>query len=237
MRHRPAIVSPPESRAFLDANLEELSTANFGASALWRFIGRSAERSWEEARARPRVLAELTVWHLLVATFGGPLWAGSSWLLTTTHLGLLPPHRDRLGWPNRLTLFRANLPALPVSRTPWIAGVALATDFADGYLARRGDETAFGAYADSLADAAFWSWFTLRYETDRRLRYLGLSYWLLPPSTLALAYFINGGSVTPPRPVVVRNVSVGLQGLIAARALWRKRKTPRDSNQIRSLRP
>jgi phosphatidylglycerophosphate synthase len=51
---------------------------------------------------------------------------------------------------------------------------ALASDLIDGRIARRSDAvTLFGVHADSLADAAFWTWFALRLCKQLRRRFLG----------------------------------------------------------------
>jgi phosphatidylglycerophosphate synthase len=87
----------------------------------------------------------------------GGAWIGLSWLLAVTHLGLLGQRRS-LGAANTATLARGCLPALASSW--WTGPAVLAADVLDGQLARRrGEATVFGSYADTLADAAFWTWF------------------------------------------------------------------------------
>jgi phosphatidylglycerophosphate synthase len=66
--------------------------------------------------------------------------------------------------------------------------VAAASDLADGRLARRQSSvTLFGAYADSLADAAFWTWLTLRHQPNRAVRAAALAAWTLPVGAIAVA--------------------------------------------------
>lgn len=99
--------------------------------------------------------------------------------------------------------------------------VAVASDLADGRLARRqGSETPFGAYADSLADAAFWSWLTLRHEPNRALRAAALAAWALPVGAIAVGSLARGRMVERPRPAVLRPAAA-LQALVAVRRLVR----------------
>lgn len=93
---------------------------------------------------------------------GGRAWVVVSWALAITHLGLLGPRRS-LGAANLVTVARANLPALATGR--WTSVVMVTGDMLDGRLARRrGEVTVFGCYADSIADAACWTWFAARHE-------------------------------------------------------------------------
>ena len=166
---RGAIARSDEGREFVDDVLGELAAHRLSLPAWARFFVRSLLRSVDQVRIRPAAATEVTAIHLLAwRATGSRRWAFASWLLCITHLGLLG-ERSTLGWPNRLTLLRELLPALcPDSR--WTSLVALATDFADGRLARRGNESGFGAFADPLADGVFWSWFALRFEPSRVFR-------------------------------------------------------------------
>jgi phosphatidylglycerophosphate synthase len=141
--------------------------------------------------------------------------------MAMAHLGLLDSAHDRLGWPNRLSLLRANLPALNRPPAPWTALLALATDWADGRLARNANETDFGAYADPLADVVFWVWYLHHHEPSRILRRVGTTLWLAPAVGVTAAYVVRGRTIDVPRPIAGRNVSVGLQVLVAARAIHR----------------
>lgn len=170
-----------------------------------------------EIRNRPAAATEVTVIHL-PAFARNKWWAFGSWLLCITHLGLLG-ERSTLGWPNRLTLLRALLPSLtPKSR--WTAVVAMATDVADGRLARRGGESAFGAYADPIADGVFWSWFALRWEPNRWLQWAPLTVFAATVAGISAVYFARGRTIDYPRPLAIRYLSAGAQVLLTLRA-WR----------------
>ena len=173
-------------------------------------------RSFEQVRNRPAAAVDVTAVHLFVSRPGSRRWAFASWLLCITHLGLLG-ERQTLGWPNRLTLLRALLPSLaPASR--WTPLVALVTDFADGRLARMGVETAFGAFADPIADGAFWSWFALRWEPSR-LRWVPLSLFAASVAGITATYFSLGRTIDYRRPLAVRYASAAAQILLTLRWL------------------
>nr|WP_319020127.1 CDP-alcohol phosphatidyltransferase family protein [Streptomyces sp. C8S0] len=56
---------------------------------------------------------------------------------------------------------------------------------ADGRLARHQHTASpFGDYADSFADAAFWTWLTLRHEPSRAVRAAAITAWALPIATV-----------------------------------------------------
>jgi phosphatidylglycerophosphate synthase len=87
-----------------------------------------------------------------------------------THLGLLG-RREQLTAADTLTLIRANLPALPGGASRWSGPLAIVLDLADGHLARcQGAVSPFGDYADTLADAAYWTWLTRSHEPSRTVR-------------------------------------------------------------------
>jgi phosphatidylglycerophosphate synthase len=215
---RGAIARSDDSRRFVNDVLGELAANRYGLQAWARFFRRSLARSLDQARMRPAAAFEVTALHALAAASGSWPWPLASWFLSITHLGLLG-ESDTLGWPNRLSLLRALLPALaPDSR--WASVVALATDFADGRLARRGDESAFGAFADPIADGAFWSWFALRWEPNRLLRWAPITLFALSAAGISAAYFSRGRAIDYPRPVAIRYLSAGIQILLTLRA-WR----------------
>ena len=129
----------------------------------------------------------------------------------------LPPARDTSL--RKPSLLRALLPALaPDSR--WVSLVALATDFADGRLARSGDEPAFGACADPIADGVFWSGFALRWERNPWLRWAPLALFAAPTGVIVTTYFVRGRVIDYPRPVAIRYLSAGIQIRLTLRA-WR----------------
>ena len=221
LQQRPPIHRPLSSRSFVDQALSELVQSRWSAGGWARFLWRSSVRSAEQAAAHPRAFSELTLLGVLLACAGHRRAALLTWVMGITHLGLLGEQDRFLGWPNRLSLLRANLPALLPERFPLQAPVALATDFFDGFLARRGSETAFGAYADGLADITFWTWFVSKREPSLSLRAVALGLWGLPAAVITFAYFKGGRSLDYPRPAAFRYLSVGCQLLVAARALAR----------------
>jgi hypothetical protein len=223
MRQRPPIRRPDSSRAFVDQALTELAVNRFSPTGWARFLWRSSVRSVEQALAHPRASLEMTLMGLGLAALGHRRAAALTWSMGITHLGLLGEDDIFLGWPNRLSLLRANMPALVAADAPLLAPMALATDFLDGRLARRGRETAFGAYADSLADLSFWSWFVAKNESSARLRAVALGLWVTPATLIAFAYFKGGRSLDYPRPRAFRLLSVGCQLLVGTRALNRGR--------------
>ena len=217
LANRETIARSKESRRFVDDLLGELARGRFGPSAWGGFIGRSLVRSIDQVRMRPAAATEMTALHMLAYAAGGRRWALVSWFMGITHLGLLG-ERSTLGWPNRLTLLRALLPALaPASR--WTSLVALATDFADGRLAECGNESAFGAFADPIADGAFWSWFALRWEPNRWLRWAPITLFAASVAGISATYFVRGRTIDYPRPQAVRYASAGAQILLTLRAL------------------
>lgn len=214
---RNPIARSTESRRFVDDLLHDLAAGSFGPSAWAGFLARSLVRSAAQARVRPVAAAELTAIHLLAAAAGRRRWVVVSWLLCITHLGLLGEH-STLGWPNRLTLLRSLLPALaPNSRRTALA--ALSTDFADGVLARRGVESAFGAFADPLADGVFWSWYALRWERSRWLRWAPLTVFAPVLGAIAVAYFARARTIDYPRPMAARYASGAAQVALAFRQM------------------
>lgn len=223
---------PRSSRSFTDALLAELRAGGWRPRAWGRFLGLATARSWQQARMRPRAAAEVTVMHAALALLAGAQhraprngnrgpswrWVALSWALTMTHLGMLESRRS-LSAADVVTLLRASLPAVgPVD--PRLLGVlACASDVVDGRLARTGGTvTPFGRDADSVADAAFWTWFALRHERSRWLRALGLAAWAAPVVAVTASSVAHGQMVDAPRPVVARPAAV-MQAILAVRAL------------------
>ncbi|HEX6492612.1 MAG TPA: CDP-alcohol phosphatidyltransferase family protein, partial [Candidatus Dormibacteraeota bacterium] len=163
MPTRPPIAPPTGARRFVDTALADLKASRRSPRGWRRLLVASLGRSWEDARRQRCAFVEVSAGHLVAAVRRPGPWAAGSWAMAVTHLGLLGDTPRWLGWANRLTLLRANLPALTPDAPAWIGLVALATDLLDGGIARRtGDVTAFGGYGDALADIAFWTWYALR---------------------------------------------------------------------------
>lgn len=214
---RPPVPRSLDSRTFVDQVLRELADGRWRPRAWARFLVHSLDRSWAQALARPAAAGEVTAAGLLAAAARPGAWIPAAWFLAVTHLGLLG-ERTSLGWANRMSLIRGILPGLAVP-SAWIALAALATDFADGRLARREGPTAFGAYADPLADMAFWTWFALSRERNPWLRWLPFALWWLPAGAITATYFGRSESVDYPRPLALRYASGIFQALLTWRAL------------------
>ena len=208
------------SRAATDELLTGLRDGRWRSRAWARFFAAATRRSIRQARLRPRALLEITALHLGFArrAHGGPVWTVVSWLLAATHLGMLDQHRS-IGWANAITLTRANLPTQ--AHRWWLPVLALASDLADGRIARKlGTETSFGASADALADAAFWTWFALRHEPDARLRAAAVLAWVLPALAVTTGSVGRGRMIDAPRPVLLRPAAT-LQAVLTGRAVLR----------------
>lgn len=215
MRHRPGVERPPESRAFVDGALRDLRRSRWGPGAWAEFFWRCGLRSAEQARAHPLAALEVTVFHAGLGMLGwGGLKLVISWMLAITHLGLLGPHRRSIGLPNLISLLRANLPTTRLAPL-----VAVGTDVADGWLASRRSQTAFGAYADPLADVVFWTRHASAQEPSRLLGAAVTATWVLPLAAIVTGYFAAGRAIDYPRPALVRRLSAALQCLLAVRAL------------------
>ncbi len=142
--------------------------------------------------------------------------------MCVTHLGLLED-RSSIGPANVVTLVRANLPVVGDVLGPRLGAVALASDVVDGWLARQRGHTRFGAYADALADAAFWTWFATHHERGRWPRVAAYLAWAGPPSVIATMSVVRGRMVELPRPALLRPAAA-LQVMLAVRALWARRR-------------
>jgi phosphatidylglycerophosphate synthase len=141
--------------------------------------------------------------------------------MAITHLGLLGERRS-IGWPNAISVTRANLPVVGADPLGWWLGlVAAASDKLDGMLARRDGPTMFGSYADSLADAAFWTWFGFRVDPSSATRAAGLAAWAAPVVGVAVTSFAKGEMIDGPRPALLRPAAA-LQVVLALRAIRRK---------------
>ncbi|MFI7140864.1 CDP-alcohol phosphatidyltransferase family protein [Streptomyces massasporeus] len=213
-----------DSRAATDALLHELKAGRWRPRAIARFLAIAADRSLTQAALRPQALGQLTALHgaLFAAASArrGRRWVAASWTLSVLHLGLLE-HRDRLALADVLTLIRANLPALPAGSGRWSGLTALALDVADGRIARRqGTVTPFGDYADTFADAAFWTWLTVRHEPRRVARAAAIGAWVLPVVAVTATGVHRGRMPERPRPALLRPAAA-MQVLLAVRHLKR----------------
>lgn len=131
-------------------------------------------------------------------------WVAVSWLLTVSHLGMLEG-RDTLGLANTLTLLRANLPALENRLGNAVPVVALVMDWLDGRISRAtGTGTRFGRQADSLADTAVWTWFTIRHEHNRWLRGATFAAWGATVVAVTTVSFAGGAMRDVPRSRWIR---------------------------------
>lgn len=215
-----------DSRAATNALLGTLKQDHWSPAAVTRFLRQATGRSVRQAVRRPRALAEITALHgvLLALTRNrdtGRGWVMSSWGLGVLHLGLLE-HRDRLAPADALTLVRGNLPATALGASRWAGALAVALDLADGRLARRqATVSPFGDYADSLADAAFWTWLVLRHEPSRTVRAAAIAAWALPVATVTAIGIRRGTMPERPRPALLRPAAA-MQGVVALRRLLRR---------------
>ena len=217
------ILDGVDSRAATDELLSGLRRGGFGGRALGAFIADATLRSIREARKRPIALAEATAVHVGMAALAHPhgrVWVATSWLMTVTHLGMLEERRT-MGIPNLLTVARANLPAASARLGSTVPVLALVTDFVDGKLARRtGTVTRFGTQGDYLADAALWTWFTVKHEHSRGWQLATFAAWAIPVAGLTIASFAKGGMVDVPRSRWLRPAAA-VEVLIGARVLAR----------------
>jgi hypothetical protein len=231
MRQRPAIQRPRESREFVDWALTELRRSRWTPAAWAAFGWRCSLRSAEQVRTHPLAALEITALHLALLVLHGPqVRSIASWMMAITHLGLLGPEGRSIGPANFLSLVRANLPP-----GRWSPLVAAGTDLLDGRLARRGAPTAFGAYADGLADVAFWTRQVWSREPSGALRATVAAVWLLPLWAICVAYFAGGRTIDYPRFELVRKLSACLQLVLVARAMtgserWQSSTTPTMSS-------
>ena len=216
MQVRPAVKRSRDTRVFVDDALAELRASRWRPAAWATFVRRCGARSAKQARSHPRAAVEVTVVHLAMLPIArrSPVSLTASWVLAMTHLGLLGTKTGSIGPANVVSMLRANLPA-----RRWGPALAVASDAADGWLARRTAPTAFGAYADPLADVTFWMRHVWAREASFKLRATATGLWLLPLVAIAAAYFVGGGTVDYPRPLAARRLSACLQLLLALRGL------------------
>jgi len=209
-RQRPPVDRPVGSREFVGGALRDLKDGGYRPLEWGRFLLRCVRRSMEQAAAHPRAAIEVLVLHAGLAASGGArLRVAASCLLAITHLGLLGEPNRSLGLANALSLVRATLPP-----RRWAASVAIATDIADGLLTRRRGSTAFGSYADPLADLTFWSSVAFQTRAGNMSRAAVIGLWLGPAIAITYAYFAYGRTIDYPRPLIVRRVSAVVQAML-----------------------
>ncbi|WP_406175873.1 CDP-alcohol phosphatidyltransferase family protein [Streptomyces sp. NBC_00996] len=214
-----------DSRAATDALLGALKEGRWRPAAVASFLRLAGHRSVRQAARRPRAVGQTTVLHGLLAALardrGGRAWVAASWALAVLHLGLLE-ERGRLSPADTLTLIRGSLPATALGSCRWSGLLAIASDLADGRLARRqGTVSPFGDYADSLADAAFWTWLVLRHEPSRMVRAAALAAWALPVAAVTAVGIRRGAMPERPRPALLRPAAA-MQAVVALRHALRR---------------
>ncbi len=230
---RAACPIEPASRAFTDAALTGLRADGWTARGWARFAGRIVVRSGEQIVVHPRAAVEVTALHgvFLVGAFGRcRWWITTSWLMAITHLGLLGRRRS-IGWPNVISIARANLAVTGAPLGRWLGVLAAVSDKLDGTLARRQGPTMFGFYADSLADAAFWTWLGVRRDPSRLVLAASVTAWAAPVAAVAAASIAKGEMVEAPRPAVLRPAAA-MQAVLALRALRGTRSGPRKTRRV-----
>jgi phosphatidylglycerophosphate synthase len=213
-----------DSRAATDALLEMLRDGRWRPGAVRRFLGLAAHRSVRQVARRPRAFAQAGALHGLLFTSArdprARAWVATSGTLTVLHLGLLE-NRGRLSSADVISLLRGNLPATALGRCRWSGLLAIGLDVADGRLARRQDTVSpFGDYADSLADAAFWTWLVLRHEPSRTVRVAALAAWMVPVVAVTVVSVRRGSMPDRPRPALLRPAAA-MQAVVAVRHLLR----------------
>jgi len=188
------------------------------------FTALATRRSIAQARRHPRAFWETTAVHGaagLLAGRRGAVWVLTSWLMAVTHLGMIEDRRT-LGVANLLTTVRGLLPALHHRIGSAVPVLALATDLADGRIARAtGSVTRFGTQGDFLADTALWSWYIARYEPNRLIKVATACAWAAPVVGVAIASFGAGRMVDLPRSAWLRPAAM-MEVVVGARAVLRQ---------------
>jgi hypothetical protein len=228
---RPTSSAHSPSRAVTDSLLSDLRRGRLRPAAWARFLTDASGHSFRDAAERPHAVLQVTALHAGFAALrvvrgrAGLAWIGCSWGLAVIHLGLLEDRRG-VGVADLLTLTRANLPAVAPQAKAAVAVAAAVTDVLDGPLARwSGTTTPFGRDADSLADAAFWTWFATRHEPSPLIRMLLWAAWGVPVLMVTGRSVARGRMVEPPRSRWLRPAAT-LQAVLLVRAV-RRRVPPR----------
>jgi phosphatidylglycerophosphate synthase len=207
------------SRELLDA----LRERRFTPGAWGAFLGDALARSRAVRAGRPDVVRQSrrcgAAGLAAAAPFGaGPVaWCAVWWALIDWHLGMLEtPDGDPRPLRAHDALTLARLWAAPVARRhpePWLGAAALATDVADGALARRHGPTRLGRDFDSTADTLFLDQ-ALRGAIeqrglDPRLLTLERARLAIGAAVVCTAYF---GRSEPPPPMGLRELAAALAG-------------------------
>jgi hypothetical protein len=224
MWNRAACPVELDSRAVTDKALAALRADGWSPAGWARFTRRIGVRSGEQIVAHPRAAAEITALHgvfLVLAGGRGRRWIATSWLMAITHLGLLGRRRS-IGWANVISLTRANLAVIGAPLGPWVGVVAAMSDKLDGTLARHFRPTMFGFYADSLADAAFWTWAGARRDPSRLVLAASVAAWAAPVVAVTAASIAKGEMVESPQPALLRPAAA-MQVILAVRAVHNRR--------------
>jgi phosphatidylglycerophosphate synthase len=145
--------------------LDRLRAERFGAQAWARFFDDAFLRARVTRARRPALVRQSRRWGAAGLAAAVPFGARTAaswalwWAMVDWHLGMAET-RDGcarpLGVADALTLGR--IWAAPVVRrhpAPWLVAVAMASDVADGVLARRAGPTRLGRDLDSTADTLF----------------------------------------------------------------------------------
>lgn len=256
----------PEVAEWTSAALSRLTADRSEPDAWVRFLGDSLRRWRQDGRELPQLRRSLRSWLLTGSAgaigarlLGTGRWPGrTSWawlvaasLMADWHLGMIPspskPSPLRIGLPNRLTLLRALLPAafLGLPHGPRtqrlraaIAVTALASDFLDGQLAGRSNgRTHFGAVADPLSDAAFWTALTVsadRGASSRVIAGLTVLRYGVPVGAAVCLTFIHGRTYDWHHNRFGRWSSAVLTMLLALREVRLTRVAPRRADHCTS---
>jgi hypothetical protein len=145
--------------------LDRLRAGHFGAAAWRGFFGDAFLRARVVRARRPGLVGQSRRWGALGLAAALPFgvrpaasW-GLWWAMVDWHLGMVETEAGSeraLTGADAITL--ARLWAAPIVRRhpePWLVGVGLASDLADGLLARRAGPTRLGRDLDSTADTLF----------------------------------------------------------------------------------
>src|SRR4051794_1034490 len=190
--------------------LDRLRAERFTPGAWRRFFGDGFQRARLTRARRPALVAQSRAWGLagaLAAVPFGPRAAASWlawWAMVDWHLGMVETsvgRGRRLAAADALTL--ARLWAAPVVRRhpePWLVAAGMATDLADGLLARRAGPTRLGRDFDSTADTLFLDaalrGAVERHGLDPRLLALERAR-LIPGTAVTFASYFGGSSPAP----------------------------------------